>query len=163
VIEWCIDMLNEVCNEVKVWSRHSIFKKGNTVLRLFLGYIDLWVSCEWDNLDSTDIMESYKWSYSVGESRRSFIWLSLRLERTDHSISYGFILAYEMMRYWDDCVHDFVDFTTSSMTSASLWMVISIYESSESRVKCLSMWVSRNLTWVMWMMNVDRQLMILCK
>jgi len=49
VIKWCIDMLNDVCNEVKVWSRHSIFRKGNTVLRLLLGCIDLWVFCEWDD------------------------------------------------------------------------------------------------------------------
>ncbi len=67
--EWCIDMLKDVCsNEVKVWSRHSIFRKENTVLRLLLGCIDLWVSCEWDDPDSTDIMESHRWSYSVGES-----------------------------------------------------------------------------------------------
>ena len=52
VIKWCIDMLNDVCNEVKVWSIH---RKGNTVLRLLLGCIDLWVSCEWDDPDSTDI------------------------------------------------------------------------------------------------------------
>ena len=94
--EWCIDMLNDVCsNEVKVWSRHSIFRKGNTVLKLLLGCIDLWVSCEWEDPNSTDIMESHKWSYSVGESRRRSIWLSLRFERTDQSRSNGFTLSYE--------------------------------------------------------------------
>jgi len=74
---------------------------GNTMLRLLLGCIDLWVSCEWDDHDSTDIMESPRWSYSVGESRRRSIWLSLRFERTDQSISNGFTLSYEddeMMR-----------------------------------------------------------------
>jgi len=95
VIEWCIYMLNDVCNEAKVWSRHSIFRKENTVLRLLLGCIDLWVSYEWDDLDSTDIVESHRWSYSVGESRRRFIWLSLRFERTDQSRSNGFTLSYE--------------------------------------------------------------------
>jgi len=42
----------------------------------------------------------------------------------------------------------------SSMTCAGLWMLISIHESSGSRVECLSMLVSRNMTKVMWMMNV---------
>jgi len=41
VIEWCIDVLNEVCNEMKVRSRYSIFKKRNIALRLLLGCIDL--------------------------------------------------------------------------------------------------------------------------
>ena len=40
---WCnwmvYDVLNEVCNEVKVWLRHIIFKKGNIVLRLLFGCI----------------------------------------------------------------------------------------------------------------------------
>jgi len=98
VIKWCIDMLNDVCNEVKVWSRHSIFRKGNTVLRLLLGCIDLWVSCEWDDLDSTDIVESHRWSYSVGESRRRFNWLSLRFERTDQ-IKWIYPVIW---RWWDD-------------------------------------------------------------
>ena len=49
------------------------------------------------------------------------------------------------------------------MTGASVWMLISIHDSSKSKVKCLNMWVSRNLTWIMWMMNVDRHLMILWK
>ena len=120
VIEWCIDVLNEVCNEVKVWSRHSIFRKENTMLRLLLMCIDLCVSCEWDDPNSTDIMESHRWSYSVGESRRRFIWLSLRFERTDWSRSKGFLLSYEMMRYLDNYVHNCVDFITSSMTGASL-------------------------------------------
>jgi len=56
VIEWCLDVLNEVYNEVKVWSRHNIFKKGNTMLRLLLRCIDLRVSCEWDVPYSTDII-----------------------------------------------------------------------------------------------------------
>jgi len=61
---WCLMrisclILNDVCNGVKVWSRHSIFKKGNIALRLLLGCIDLWVSCEWDDLDSSGIMESF--------------------------------------------------------------------------------------------------------
>ena len=30
---------------------------------LLLGCIDLWVSCEWDDPDYTDIMESNTWSY----------------------------------------------------------------------------------------------------
>ena len=143
VIEWCIDMLNDVCNEVQVWSRRSIFRKGNIMLRLLLGCIDLWVSCEceWDDPNSTDIMESHRWSYSVGESRRRSIWLSLRFERTDQSISNGFTLSYGMMRYWDNYVHGCVDFTVSIMTGAGLWMLISIHEFYGSRVKCLSMWV----------------------
>jgi len=40
-------------------------------------------------------------------------------------------------------------FTASSMTGAGL-----IHESSGSRVKCLSMWVSRDLTGIMCMINV---------
>jgi len=112
VIEWCIDVLNDICNKVKVWSRHSIFRKGNIMLRLLLRCIDLWVSCEWDDSDSTDIMESHRWSYSICESRRRFIWLSLKFERTYQSISNGFTLSYEMMRWWYieiDYVHDYVD------------------------------------------------------
>jgi len=62
VIEWCIDVLNEVCTKVKMWLIYSIFKKGNTVLRLLVGCIDLWVSCEWDDPNSSDIVESYRWS-----------------------------------------------------------------------------------------------------
>jgi len=95
VIEWCIDMLNDVCNEVKVWSRRSIPRKGNTMLRLLLGCIDLWVSCEWDDPDTTGIMESHRWSYLVGESRRRSILLNVRFERIDQSISNGFTLSYE--------------------------------------------------------------------
>jgi len=139
---------------VKVWWRHSIFRKGNIMLRLLLECIDLWVSCEWNDHDSTDIMESHRWSYSVGEIRRKSIWLSLRFEKTDKSISNGFTLSYEMMRYWDNYAHGCVDFTVSSMIGVGLWMLISIHESSRSRVKCLNMWVSRSLTGVMWMMNV---------
>ena len=101
VIEWCIDVLNEVWNETKVRSRHSIFRKGNIVLRFLLGCIDLWVSCEWNDPDSTDIMESYRWSYLVGEIRRRFIWLSLMFEITDKSRSYGFTLSYEKIKLWD--------------------------------------------------------------
>jgi len=41
VIEWCIDVLYEVCNDEKVWSKHNIFRKENTVLRLLLECIDL--------------------------------------------------------------------------------------------------------------------------
>ena len=154
LIEWCFDVLNDVCNKVKVWSRHSIFRKGNTLLRLLSGCIDLWVSCEWDDPNSIDIMKSHRWNYSVCESRRRSIWLSLRFERTDKSRSNEFTLSYEMMRYWDNYVHGCVDFTMSSMTGVCLWMLISIHESSESRVKCLSMWVSRNLIEVMGMMSV---------
>ena len=154
LIEWCFDVLNDVCNKLKVWSKHSIFRKGNIMLRLLLGCIDLWVSCGWDDPDSTDIMESHRWSYSVGESQRRSIWLSLRFERTDKSISNEFTLSYEMMIYWDNYAHGYVDFTVSSMTGASLWMLISMHESSGSRVKCLSMWVSRNMTGIMWMMNM---------
>jgi len=57
VIKWCIYVLNDVCNEVKVWSKHIIFRKENNMLRLLLRCIDLWVSCERDNPDSTDIMD----------------------------------------------------------------------------------------------------------
>ena len=95
MIEWCIDVLNEVWKDEKVRSRHSIFRKENIVLRLLLRCIDLWVSCEWDDPDSTNIMKSHRWSYSVGESRKRSIWLSLRFERTDQSRSNGFILSYE--------------------------------------------------------------------
>jgi len=90
VIEWCIDMLNDVCNEVKVWSRRSIFRKENTMLRLLLGCIDLWVSCEWDDPDSTDIMESH--------SRRRGYQMDLPWHM-------------KMMRYWDNYVHGCVGFT----------------------------------------------------
>jgi len=137
VTEQCIDVLNDVWNDVKVWSRYSIFKKENTVLRLLLGCIDLWVSCEWDDPNSTDIMESHKWSYSVGESRRRFIWLSLKFERTYQSRSNEFTLSYEMMRYWDWLCAWLCGFIVTSMTSTGLWVLISIHESSESRVKCL--------------------------
>ena len=116
VIEWCIDMLNDVCNEVKVWSRRSIFRKGNTVLRLLLGCIDLWVSCEWDDPDSTDIMESNRWSYSVGESRRRSIgwfWGLKELIRAQMDLP----CHMKMMRYWDNYVHGCVGFT------AVVWQV----------------------------------------
>ena len=39
MIVWCIDVVNEVCNDLNVRSRHSIFRKGNTVLRLLLGVL----------------------------------------------------------------------------------------------------------------------------
>jgi len=65
MVYWCVQWSIQWG---KVWSRHSIFRKGNNVLRLLLGCIDLCVSCEWNDSDSTDIMESYKWSYSVCES-----------------------------------------------------------------------------------------------
>jgi len=131
-------------------------------LRLLLGCIDLWVSCEWDDPDSTDIMESHRWSYSVGESWRRSSWLSLRFERTDQSRSNGFTLSYE-----DDEILRWLcawlcGFHSSSMTSAGLWMLISIHESSGSRVKCLcviSQWKSD-----MRKMNieiVDRYLMVM--
>ena len=137
VIECGIDVLNDVCNEVKVWSRHSIFRKGNTVLRLLFGCIDLWVSCEWDDFDSTDIMKSHRWSYSVGESRKRFIWLSLRFEKTDQSKSNGFTLSYEMMRCLDWLCAWLCGFTVSSMTGVGVWMLISLHKYSGSRVKCL--------------------------
>ena len=54
------------------------------------------MSYEFDDPDSTDIMESYRSSYSIGESRGRSIWLSLGFERTDQSISNGFTLSYEM-------------------------------------------------------------------
>jgi len=31
---------------------------GKKIPRLLVGCIDLWVSCKWDDLDSTDIIES---------------------------------------------------------------------------------------------------------
>ena len=100
VIEWCIDMLNDVCNKVKVWSRHSIFRKGNTVLRLLLGCIDLWVLCEWDDPDSTDIMESHRWSYSVGESRRRSILVEFEVWK---NLSKQIKWIYPVIwRWWDD-------------------------------------------------------------
>jgi len=124
------------------------------VLRLLLECIDLWVYCEWDDSNSTNIMESHRWSYFVGESRRRFIWLSMMFERTDQSRSNGFTLLYEMMRYSDWLCTWPCGFTLSSMIGADLWMLISIHESSRNRVKCLSMWVSRNLTRIMWMINM---------
>jgi len=68
--------------------------------------------------------------------------------------SNGFTLSYEMMRYYDWLCAWFCGFTVSSMTGAGLWILISIHESSESRVECLSMWVGRNLTEIMRMINV---------
>ena len=59
MIEWCIDVLNEVCNDVKVRSRHSIFRKENTVLRL-LGCAFTRYSSRRRYPDSTEIMESYR-------------------------------------------------------------------------------------------------------
>jgi len=83
------------CDQDIVFSRKKI-----SCWDLLLGCIDLWVYCEWDDPDSTDIMDSQSWSYSVGESRRRFIWLSPRFERTDQSRSIGFTLSYEVMRWW---------------------------------------------------------------
>jgi len=132
----------------------NYFKKGNNVLRLLLRCIDLWVSREWDDFDSTDIMESHRWSYSVGESRRgSYDFVcSLKNNLVFQVIwIYLVIWDYEILRWLYAWV---CGFTMSSMTSVGFWMLISIYKSSKNRIKCLSMWVSRNLTWVMWMMNV---------
>ena len=112
------------------------------------------MSCEWDNHESTDIMKSHRWSYSVGEIRRRFIWLSLKFERADQSISNGFTLSYEMMRYWDWLCAWLCGFKVSSMTYACLWVLISIHEFCGNRVECLSMWFSRNLIRIMWMRNV---------
>ena len=69
----------------------------------------MWVSYEWDESESIDIIKSHKWSYLVGESRRRLIWLRMRFERTDQSRSCGFTMSYEMMRYWDDYAHVYVD------------------------------------------------------
>ena len=128
VIEWCIDMLNDVCNEVKVWSRRSIFRKENTMLRLLLGCIDLWVSCEWDDPDSTNIMESNRWSYSVGENQIDEVIQLVRVEGGPFGWAWGLkelIRAYQMdlpyhmkmMRYWDNYAHGCVGFT------AIIWQV----------------------------------------
>jgi len=70
--------------------RHSNFKKENIVLRLLEECIYLWCTLKWDNPDSTDILESYKWRVLGSESRKKFIWLSLRFERIDKSRSYEF-------------------------------------------------------------------------
>ena len=90
--------------------------------------------------DSTDIMESHWGSYSVGESQWRFIWLCLRFEIKSGLSGHMNLPCYT--RWWDDeilkCyVHDYVDFTTSSMIDAGLIMLISIHESYGSRVKCL--------------------------
>jgi len=59
MIEWCIDVLNEVCNDVKVKSIHSIFRKENTVLRL-LGCALTRDSSRRRYSDPTEITESYR-------------------------------------------------------------------------------------------------------
>ena len=129
---------------MKVWSRHNIFRKENTCWDYFYGCIDLWMSTEWDDIDFTNIMKSHRWSNYVGEGRKRFIWLSLRFERTYQSKSNGFTMSYEMTRWWN--IEMITRMNVSSMTSASLWMLISIHEYSKSIVKCLR--------GVMWMMNV---------
>jgi len=63
------------------------------------------------------------------------------------------------MKWWDDDTLRWLcawlcGFIVSSMIGAGLWMLILIHESSKSRVNCLSMWVIRNITEVMWMMNM---------
>jgi len=113
MIVWCIDVLNEVCNDVKVWSRHSIFRKENTVLILLLGCIDLWVSCEWDDPDSTNIIESHRWSYSVGKSWWRFIWFCLGFEIEPGLSGHMNLPCHmKMMRYLDNYAHGCVGFTT---------------------------------------------------
>jgi len=41
MIVWCIDVLHEILNDVKVRSNIVFSLKGNIVLRLLLGYIDM--------------------------------------------------------------------------------------------------------------------------
>jgi len=58
MIEWCIDVLNEVCNDVQVRSRHSIFRKENTVLGFLCAFTR--DSSRRRYPDSIEIMESYR-------------------------------------------------------------------------------------------------------
>jgi len=90
---------------MKLKSRHSIFRKGNTVLKL-LGCVLTSDAFRRRYHDITDIMESYS-----GESWKRFMWLCLGCEKVpDLSNSYGLILLYEMTRdieifYVHNCVH----------------------------------------------------------
>jgi len=106
---------------VKVWSKHSIFKKGITMLRLLRECIDLWKLCERDDPDSIGILKSYKLKVLDGESRIRFIWISLRFERIDKSKSYGFLEGM-IMSWWE---HD-------NIIGTSLRVVISIHEYSRN-------------------------------
>jgi len=89
-MKWYVDEWDEVWNYVKMWLRHSIFKKGNIVLRLLWKRMDLWCTMKKDDPDSTGILKSYRWRVLGSESQRRFIWLSLRFEITDQSRSYEF-------------------------------------------------------------------------
>ena len=42
MIEWCIDVLNEMCNDVKVRSRHNIFRKELWTF-FFLYYVYIFI------------------------------------------------------------------------------------------------------------------------
>jgi len=151
VIEWCIDVLHEIWNDLKLWSKYSIFRKGNTVLRLLLVCIDLWVSYEWDDPDSTNIMESHRWSYSVSDNLNEVHLVESEVWK---NLSEQIKWIYPVRWYWDDYAHDCVNFTTSNMTCAGLWMLISLHESSGSRVKCLCV-MSQSLTWERWIWLID--------
>jgi len=99
VIEWCIDVLNEVCNDVKVWLKYSIFRKENTVLRFFLWCIYLsgpnpmrrsWLY--WYN--GITWMKVFSWWESMGvHMTLSAVWNIIWFFR-----SYEFTMSYKMMR-----------------------------------------------------------------
>jgi len=74
---------------------------------MLLGCIDLWVSCEWDYPDSTDIMESHRFIPLMRVEGGLFGWIWGLKELIIRSN--GFTLSYEMMRHWDDYVDDYMD------------------------------------------------------
>jgi len=130
----CVNVLHEVWNDVKVWSRHRIFRKENIVSILLLGCIDLWASCEWDDPDSTYIIESHKWSWwdlKDVHMNLSVVWNIIWSFR-----SYEFTLSHEMMGDWDDYAHGCVD-SQRVVWQVHVWMLISVHEYFRSRVKCL--------------------------
>lgn len=110
--------------------------------------------------DSTYIMKSHRWIYAVGERWWRFIWLCLRFK---YNIVFQVIWIYPVIQDGEilRCLCAWLcGFTTSSMTGSGLKILISIHESSESRVKCLYVVSYRSLTCEKWIINFNRHLMV---
>ena len=165
MIEYCIDVLNDVCNEVKVWSIHNIFQERKycfeIVIKMYWFVSVLWMRRTW--------LYWYNWItqmklFNWWESNEVYLTESEVWNNWSEHIKwiYPVIWDEEIMRYWDWLCAWLCGFTVSSVAGAGLRMLISICESFGSRVDYLSVWVSKNLIKIMWMINVIDTSWLLC-
>jgi len=127
---------------MELWSRHSIFIKGNIVLRCLDGILIL-VLCEKDDLDSPDTLEEVPMIYHMVE-RESFWEVHQEFTR----VIWGWISL-----CWDVVVRIVKWYNKFKYLS-----LISIHEFFRSRVKWLWLYVSEFLTWMMnmiWELRIE--------